>query len=87
MLQTLIVSGFTNKNGSEKSKEYYKAVKQTFDPIKSQYHIQVAFDEKHISNLDDYLYDQSTDFISKKSQSRFDRLDFIFIDGPCKILP
>jgi hypothetical protein len=87
-MRVLIVNGFSNTpGGRDAAEKWIKAVKKAFS-LQTHFNLsQIDFDIVDRTRLDLYLYQYASPFLEKDSQKRFDRIDFVLIDGDCTILP
>ncbi|CAM9212938.1 unnamed protein product, partial [Discosporangium mesarthrocarpum] len=88
-MRVLIVDAFSR---SEKGRSAYKAfetrVRSKFKELNIQEEGTTEFTLRHFSSLKEFCYDNElTEFSNKAAVKAFDKLDMIFVDGDCSLMP
>lgn len=66
---------------------FEKAVHDGFHKVRSTLVGDPQIEVRHYTQIDEYLYEENSEFTSIESKKRFDYLDFVFIDGDPNFLP
>lgn len=84
----LVVNAY--KDNPEGKKAFYKF----FQALKKAFKQQRYFNKEDIkftcvdhNTIDEYLFEQYTEFVDTAAEKKFDYLDFVFIDGDANLLP
>ncbi|ETW00606.1 hypothetical protein H310_07178 [Aphanomyces invadans] len=85
-MKILIVNGFANAN-HERYLHFKHLVMQALRSIEKLDVTGITIVEKHRSGLADYIFELHTDNADPAAITRFDGLDFVFLDGDCTIPP
>jgi hypothetical protein len=87
-MRVLVVNGLpSSARGRQSAKEFYNSVVAAFEPVSKLDIDPPDFIHVHKSELDDYLFEAESEFDRPTAISRFDRVDFVFVNADDSALP
>jgi hypothetical protein len=87
-MRVLVVNGLASSaRGRQAAKDFYNSVIKAFKPVSKMDIDPPDFIHVHKSELDDYLFEAESEFDRPQAVSRFDRVDFVFVNADESALP
>lgn len=77
-----MINGFAKSAiGDSKFQAYFKYLSKVFESLKNNDVSKIDIQTKHRSELDTYLFELNSEYMNPEAITKFDQIDFVFIDG------